>query len=352
MQDSFAGVILGTAVGDALGLPREGLTPRRASKMFGAKVKHRFLFGRGMLSDDTEHTCLVAKALLSSNGDPKRFARLLGWKLRFWLLGLPAGIGLATLRSILKLWFGFSPQSSGVYSAGNGPAMRSAVIGVCFASDPQQMERYVRACTTITHTDPKAFQGALLIASAAAYATTHPGELFAAEKCLQTLLPLARDEQLKQYMGLLQKALAAKESPQRLAGKMELKEGVTGYINHTVPLALFCWLRWPHNYKRSVSEMIRLGGDADTTAAITGALAGISCGVSGIPKDWLKRIFDWPNTVASMNQLAQNLCAMSQQKQFSTAGINPALWPIVLVRNLFFLVIVLAHGFRRLLPPY
>ena len=41
---------------------------------------------------------------------------------------LPAGVGLATARACLKLWLGFSPERSGIYSAGNGPAMRSAVL--------------------------------------------------------------------------------------------------------------------------------------------------------------------------------------------------------------------------------
>ena len=50
-------------------------------------------------------------------------------------MGLPAGIGLATLRSILKLWLFVPGRWRGVYSAGNGPAMRSALLGVCFAAD-------------------------------------------------------------------------------------------------------------------------------------------------------------------------------------------------------------------------
>src|SRR5713101_4712985 len=122
--ERLAGVILGTAVGDALGLPREGLSRRRARKLFGPPpFHHQFLFGRGMTSDDTEHTCMVGQALLRAPSDPDRFARSLGWRLRFWLLGLPAGLGRATLRAVVKLWLGFSPHHSGVRSAGNGPAM-------------------------------------------------------------------------------------------------------------------------------------------------------------------------------------------------------------------------------------
>src|SRR5687768_9956005 len=113
----FQGAILGTAVGDAIGLPREGLSARRAQRIFGgAPLQHRFILGRGMVSDDTEHTCMVAQALLASNGNPSGFARSLAWRLRFWLLGLPAGVGKATAIAIAKLWIGFSPFRSGVWS--------------------------------------------------------------------------------------------------------------------------------------------------------------------------------------------------------------------------------------------
>jgi ADP-ribosyl-[dinitrogen reductase] hydrolase len=108
MSDRIAGVILGTLAGDALGLPREGMSRRRAARVFGgAPLRHKFLFGRGMMSDDTEHACLTAEALLAHPDNPTACAGPLAWKLRFWLLGLPAGVGFGTLRAILKLWVGF-----------------------------------------------------------------------------------------------------------------------------------------------------------------------------------------------------------------------------------------------------
>jgi ADP-ribosylglycohydrolase len=87
---SIIGCLLGTAVGDALGLPYEGLAKRKIKLPID---RHRFLFGRGMVSDDTEHTCMVAQSLIVSAGDERIFAKALAWRLRFWLLLLPAGIG-------------------------------------------------------------------------------------------------------------------------------------------------------------------------------------------------------------------------------------------------------------------
>jgi ADP-ribosylglycohydrolase len=105
-EDAFIGCLLGTAVGDSLGLPYEGLSPQRAAKLFPDTTKHHFFFGKGMVSDDTEHACFVAQAIIRSKGDVEEFQNQLARSLRWWLLGLPAGIGFATLRSIIKLWFG------------------------------------------------------------------------------------------------------------------------------------------------------------------------------------------------------------------------------------------------------
>ncbi len=58
-EKAIIGCILGTAVGDALGLPYEGLSAARAQKLLGPPERHRFFLRRGMVSDHTEHTCLV-----------------------------------------------------------------------------------------------------------------------------------------------------------------------------------------------------------------------------------------------------------------------------------------------------
>ena len=140
LLDGLIGCLLGTAVGDAIGLPYEGLSKRRQRLMYPNVNRHNFFFGRGMVSDDTEHTCMVAQALIVSSGDVQRFQKDLAWRLRLWLISLPVGIGSATLRAILKLWLGFRPDRSGVFSAGNCPAMRSAILGVCYG-DNQKVTR-------------------------------------------------------------------------------------------------------------------------------------------------------------------------------------------------------------------
>jgi ADP-ribosyl-[dinitrogen reductase] hydrolase len=106
------GTAIGDAIGDAIGLPVEGLSKRRQSLMYPEISRHHLLMGHGMISDDTEHTCMVAQSLIVSGGNLQVFSQQLAMRFRFWLLGFPAGVGFATLRAILKLWLGFSANSN------------------------------------------------------------------------------------------------------------------------------------------------------------------------------------------------------------------------------------------------
>jgi ADP-ribosylglycohydrolase len=355
-EDRLAGVILGTAVGDALGLPREGLSRRRGARIFGPRpFRHRFFLGRGMASDDTEHTCMLGQALLHSPDDVERFVRCLAWKLRWWLLGGPAGIGKATLRSILRLWLGFPPRRSGIHSAANGPAMRAALLGACLGRDPERLRAYLRASTRLTHTDPRAERGALLVALAARHGLEHGAE----QVCGDTFLTEARpalsdlDAELAGLLDKVQDFLHRGVPAVELADALKLRRGVSGYIYHTVPLALYCWLRSPGDFRGAVEEVIELGGDTDTTGAIVGAIAGATVGASGIPVDWLNGLVEWPRTVGWMRNLAARLARQFPAEGEAVRQEPLALfWPGLLPRNALFLLLVLLHGGRRLLPPY
>jgi ADP-ribosylglycohydrolase len=293
---------------------------------------------------------MTAQALLASRSDPDRFTRSLAWRLRWWLAGLPAGVGLATGRAILKLWLGFPATKSGVWSAGNGPAMRAAILGVALADDPVQLRAFVRRSTRLTHTDPKAEQGALVIALAASRAARSPGERFSPESILHHLENEVDDLALRALLQLVREHLRAGSSAVEFAAAHGCApRGVSGYMYHTVPAVLFCWLRAPHDFRQSITDIVSLGGDADTTAALLGALAGASLGPGAIPDSWLRGIVDWPRTKAWLKRLGGRL---ADQHEGLPAAPLPLFWPAIPLRNAAFLLIVLAHGFRRLLPPY
>jgi ADP-ribosylglycohydrolase len=352
-EDAIVGCLLGQAVGDALGLPMEGLSRRRGSRLYPHLDRYQFFFGYGMGSDDTEHACMTAQALLRSGGDPGRFRDSLGWRLRWWFLALPVGIGKATLKACVRLWLGWPPGRSGVKSAGNGPAMRAAILGACL-DEPLRCAT-VLASTFVTHFDRQALQGALAVADAVGVAARSRGgpapdgpELL--HRCVD-IKPFTADEsELKANLSTASNELAAGRSVAELAERFGLKLGVTGYIAHTVPVALFAFHRHPDDFRTAVQSVIRCGGDTDTVAAITGALVGARVGKAGIPEEWVRKLADWPRSVAWIERLAKEL-AKGEWRCKPQPAVRLAWWAIP-IRNLIFFLIVLLHVLRRILPPY
>jgi ADP-ribosylglycohydrolase len=297
---------------------------------------------------------------LEAPGDAAAFQRRLARRLRWWLVGLPVAGGSATIRSICKLWFGVPPTRSGVWSAGNGPAMRSAVLGVYFAHDWEAQREFVRASSTITHSDPRAEIAAQAVADTAAWmlsassdtgtfqATLSMNALLAALDSLSRIEPSGTE--WPALVARLRSALAAKESVSEFASTIGAAEGVSGYAFQSVPVAIYAALRHRDDFAAAVTEVIACGGDTDTTGAITGALVGARVGVDGIPQAWRSRIAEWPRSLGLLERVADKLA----RQRDSDAALGPVryAWPLLPLRNLILLLVVLAHGFRRLLPPY
>lgn len=349
---ALKGCLIGAAIGDALGLPYEGLAPRRIARMAMASdvTIYRFIAKRGMVSDDTEHLSMVAQALIVSAGDPERFLQSLSRQLRWWLAGVPAGIGLATLRATLRLWLGVSPLRSGVFSAGNGPAMRSAILGVCYGDDPEQLHRLVRLSTHVTHTDPKAEQGALAIAIAAYCAYQTPD---ITPSAFQSLMEERLGESASEFLGLTEAVIRSVEQGETTADFAQRSgyiKGVSGYIFHTVPIVIHLWLRYRTDLLGALREAILCGGDTDTVAAIAGGVIGAGADLTKLPSRLQENLLEYPRNTVWLERLADRLdMVMTTKKPQSPLPISPLL---LLLRNAAFAIFVLCHGLRRLAPPY
>lgn len=337
---ALLGCLLGTAVGDALGLPTERLSRERVAAMkMGAG--HRFVLGRGMFSDDTEHTLMLAAALIEHGDDAADMQRSFAWKLRWWLLALPAGVGISTAKSILRLWMGFPASRAGVQSAGNGGAMRSAIVGVVFCDDTTKRREFALAACRVTHRGPRAEESALLVAEASALAVRNAP----AREILAALEPLIQSEEMRMRFVALKACLKEGISVAHYAEKIGCSHGVSGFAPNTVAVALYAWQRHRGDFAEAVRAVIACGGDTDTVAAITGGICGAEAGERGIPSPWIDGIWEWPRSISHIRRVARALADGTRQA--------PSLfWPAISLRNLLFLVIVLLHGFRRLLPPY
>jgi ADP-ribosyl-[dinitrogen reductase] hydrolase len=341
-HERLLGCLLGTAVGDALGLPFENLTSQRRAKLFGELSGYRLVLGKGMGSDDTEHTVHVARALIRSRGDVEGFRRALSRSLRAWFLCLPAGAGKATIFGCVRMIFGVSPTRSGIHSAGNGPAMRSAIIGVMYRDDPERMRQLIEASTVMTHSDPLALSGALLVAVAAG-SFSDPNTLMS-----ELLEFVAHDDIWRTPLARLRESLAQSESTLDFARSTCPASGVSGYIVHTVPVALHAALS-ATSVSEAVKSAVECGGDTDTTGAIAGAICGARLGPASIPAEWLERWVDTPISMTYLRELADRLSKVSEGEPAPPASFA---WWKVPPRNVIFFMILLVHIGRRILPPY
>lgn len=335
--ESMHGCLLGGALGDSLGLPAENLSARRIARLWPMPLRHRFCGRRGMVSDDTEHAVMTLLSLRGHEDDPAGFTRALAKRLRWWLAGLPAGIGLATLRSILKLWVGVSPARSGVWSAGNGPMMRAPVIGVQFHDDQAKRLAFTDASTRITHSDPRAAEAARMIAEAAAMAVEGVRDH---EEILLALETMVESDEMKSRFPLLRASLKGGDSVPVFADRIGRKAGfVSGFAPDSAAVALFAWLRHRGDFRATVEALVSACGDTDTVAFIGGTLAGIDVRAE-VPADWIQGLRDWPINPGLLGNAS------------SGGDVSYPVWAISVIRNAFFLTIVIGHVVRRALPPY
>jgi len=348
----MAGTLLGTALGDALGLPMEGLTAKQIARRYG-KVDHFVFAGSmGFISDDTEQSALLARAIALNpddvDGCVEDFKRaLLGWFLR-----LPCGIGMATAKACLNILF--KKKKTGVNSAGNGSAMRAAVIGVYFHESESKRKEYGKAICQVTHTDPRAVAAALFVAELAAACTRNTRQS-TCRQCFDEVIETVDNPSLKEKL-LYASRLAEQSSSTEAAAKAL---GNSGFVIQSVPLALFCFLRFGDSeLMDALNEVISAGGDTDSNAAILGAWLGAKKGEKSIDRELIDGIAG-PFGPAYLRRLARFLSRQRRGNELEEGEVEDRdedpnevpgySWPTAVLHNFSFFFLVLIHLAIRLL---
>lgn len=343
-SDRLSGTLLGTALGDALGLPAEGMSARAIARRFGRPDRFHLFGRRGFVSDDTEQSALVAQSLIRHPEEPERCVQAFRRSLLGWFCRLPWGVGLATVRACVRIGLGF--QTSGVMSAGNGAAMRSAIVGA-FLSDRDDLRHALgRALAQVTYRDPRAIEGALYVSELAAACTRcdpGPETGTTAAACQQAARQVVTHPELGQAID------RARELARQGVGHDVAAQvcGTSGYVVHTLAFATFCFLRQNHEPLETLSDAIAAGGDTDSIGAILGAWLGALHGESRLPKHLLDRIHDGPFGPSHLRALATNLARTRLGELSHVPRYSPT---AALARNLALYPVILGHGFRRLLP--
>ena len=341
-MDRLAGTLLGTALGDALGLPAEGLSARAIDQRFGRMDRFRLLGQTGYISDDTEQAALVAQSLACHPDDPDQCVGAFRRSLLGWFCRLPWGVGWATVRSCVRIAAGRSP--SGVWSAGNGAAMRAAIIGAFFPDRPSEREVFGRGLAEVTHRDVRAVEGALYVAEVAA----------ACVRCSAGASPMTCQQEARRIVDHAELGSAIDRARELALGEANTLEaaqvcGTSGFVVHTLAFATFCLLRYGHDPLLALTEAIRAGGDTDSIGAILGGWLGASHGESRLPTFLIDRIHDGPFGPSHLRSLAGCLARIHEGVSCPLPRYSAT---AALLRNLALYPVILGHGFRRLVPPY
>lgn len=336
-----AGFFLGTAVGDALGLPAEGLSGPAAALLFRDGLRFRLLGRAGFVSDDTEQSALLAQAIIRHPSDVAACVRSFRRSLLGWFLRLPWGIGFATLRASVRIALGL--RRTGVCSAGNGAAMRAGVIGLAFPRDRARRQALGRLIAETTHTDPRAIEGALFVAELARECACVASAVVDRHALVERARAVVKDPSLA--AALTKAAALARAGVDDDAAAARL--GTTGFVVHTLGFAAWCFLAHGDTPLGAIGVAIGHGGDADTIGAIVGGWVGALHGEQALPAALVARVNDGPFGPTHLVALGAAVDAVARGEPAEAPPWSAAR---ALFRNLALFPVILAHGLLRLLP--
>ncbi|MCS7121279.1 MAG: ADP-ribosylglycohydrolase family protein [Archaeoglobaceae archaeon] len=279
MLHKFERCLLGLAVGDALGMPVEGLSREQIKKIYGEI--NDFLpspykdLEAGEFTDDTEQALLVAEVIIENLFfDPEKFAE----KLKNWFLRAKR-IGPTSSKAIHRLLIGYDWRSSGLPSDTCGAATRVAPIGLVYSFNLDLVEKYAEISAIVTHRSDVA----IAAASAVALAVTCNILGYKDDEMLEIVTKRIKDEILADKI-----LLSYEIKSEGLDVAVEkIGNSISSY--DTVPIAFYCFFSGK-NFEESLKLAANAGGDTDSIAAICGALKG-SAGFE-IPRRWLEKLKD------------------------------------------------------------
>jgi ADP-ribosyl-[dinitrogen reductase] hydrolase len=292
-RNLYKDVLFGVAIGDALGVPvefksRESISVNPVTDMIGFGTYNQL---EGTFSDDSSLTFCLAEALIQGYNLKTIGRNFVKWyHNNFWTAtGKVFDIGFTTLEAINKLSINVNPEEAGRKdedSNGNGSLMR--ILPLVFEiKDKPIAERFelTKQVSSITH-------GHIRSVIACFYYLEFAKQLIEGKNKFEIYDNLKKE--LPNF--LLNIGISNDEIVEfnRLF-KRNINECIdfdiwsTGYVLHTLEASIWCLLN-SVNYKDAVLKAVNLGGDTDTTAAVTGGLAGLLYGKDTMPKPWVRKL--------------------------------------------------------------
>jgi len=315
IADKMCGVVYGQAIGDALGLGTEFMSRREVAETYPGgfysydqivQDEHRSRWRKGAWTDDTDQLLCILDSLVAKGG-----VHIHDIARRFYHWAMNGGMGIgATVYAVLsaptfladphsvahQVW-----QQSGRRAAANGAVMRTAVLGIWQYHDPTAVVANAEQVSQITHADPRCLWSSAAI-SLVISALLRGSSAAAALQDAVALLPRYNDERIGQYL----------ERVDDLAA-LDLDEGLNpgepdriGYTLKATCAGLWA-LKHASSFAEGVLAIVQEGGDADTNAAVAGALLGAKFGYAAIPEGWVRELADEPLLRSRVDALLTSL---------------------------------------------
>ena len=259
--------LYGLAIGDALGATTEFMLPREIKAKYGV---HRKIVGGGWLylrpghvTDDTEMSLCISRAVIEAGG-----WNLTGVADQFvaWMKGKPVDIGATVRKGIRKyMLHGELKTPLNEWDGGNGAVMRMAPVALYTLGDEELFKRYALEQAWLTHNHPYSDAGCLTVGKMV-QAALLGADRIALHKLTRELVAEHPKFNFNRYNGQ-----------------------ASGYVVETLR-TVFHFLFTTASFEECLVGVVNQGGDADTTGAIAGMIAGAHYGMESIPKSWFRRL--------------------------------------------------------------
>lgn len=268
-KSRLKGCLIYGAIGDSIGGKYEGTATNLVIDFSGD----------WSISDDTQLTLATCEAIFDSEKirPEKVAARFLDWYNR----GKLTGLGASTLKALRELQIGGHwalVGRSGEYAAGNGAAMRIAPLAF-----KRKMERHtIKDICTITHKNDEAYTGALAIYYAIVRAID--GDWMGGDNLIEKILDELPDTNVKDRL------IELDQLKELTIAEIGLRYKPTGYVVDSVPISIFAAQKISQiGIKEIFTELVKIGGDTDTTCSMTGQMIGSLIGDDNVPNDWMNK---------------------------------------------------------------
>lgn len=267
LRSRALGAYLGLAAGDALGATVEFMTPREIHAHFG---RHRNMVGGGWLklkagqvTDDTQMSLALGQAIVTRGGWDVRAG---ADSLVAWMKSRPVDIGNTCRRGIRRyMTQGTVEGPQDEHDAGNGACMRNLPITLATLGNDEALVRWTVEQCHLTHHNSLSDAGTVALGRMVHRLLLGGG----LKDCRREANRLLTDYPVFRF----------DPYPKR----------TTGYIVDTLQTVLYFFFR-TDCYEDCLTEVVNQGGDADTTGALAGMLAGAAYGMEGIPRRWIKKL--------------------------------------------------------------